>query len=72
VNSNEEIKSTDPSRPFLSVSETAAHFNIGRTMVYELIASGELRHVKIGRRTLIPAGAIAEYSDRLNSLSGAR
>jgi excisionase family DNA binding protein len=38
---------------------------IGRTMVYALIKSGELRTVKIGRRTVVPRAAIVDYLDRL-------
>ncbi len=39
--------------------------NIGRTKLYELIASGDLRTVTIGRRRFVPSGAIHEYVDRL-------
>lgn len=39
---------------------------IGRTLFYELIASGQLRSVKIGRRRLVPAEAIEELVDRLS------
>lgn len=40
---------------------------LGRTKVYELITSGELRTVKIGRRRFVPASAIDEYVSRLVS-----
>jgi excisionase family DNA binding protein len=43
----------------------AALGGLGRTKIYELIASGELRTVKIGRRRFIPADAIREYVARL-------
>jgi excisionase family DNA binding protein len=39
--------------------------NIGRSKLFELLASGELRSVHIGRRRLIPATAIDEYAARL-------
>lgn len=38
---------------------------LGRTKVYELITSGELRTVKIGRRRFVPASAVEEYVARL-------
>jgi excisionase family DNA binding protein len=38
---------------------------LGRTKIYELIASGELRTVKIGRRRFIPVTAVQEYVARL-------
>ncbi|MGY1680712.1 helix-turn-helix domain-containing protein [Geodermatophilus sp. SYSU D01176] len=38
---------------------------LGRTKVYELITSGKLRTVKIGRRRFVPASAVMEYVARL-------
>jgi excisionase family DNA binding protein len=43
----------------------AAKLASGRTTVYELIRSGELRSVKIGRSRRIPAAALEEYVGRL-------
>lgn len=42
---------------------------LGRTKVYELIASGELRTVKIGRRRFVPASAVEEYVARLQQIA---
>ena len=39
--------------------------HIGRTRVYELIASGELGSVALGRSRRIPESALQEYVDRL-------
>lgn len=44
---------------------------LGRTKLYELIASGELRTVKIGRRRFVPASAVEEYVARLEQLAAA-
>lgn len=41
--------------------------SIGRSKVFELMDSGELRSIKIGKRRLIPESAIAEYIERLES-----
>lgn len=38
---------------------------VGRSKVFELMASGELRSVKIGRTRLIPESAIVEFIERL-------
>ncbi|MDK8768214.1 helix-turn-helix domain-containing protein [Corynebacterium freneyi] len=34
---------------------------LGRTTIFGLISSGELRSVKVGRRRLVPAAALDEY-----------
>lgn len=44
---------------------------LGRTKVYELITSGELRTVKIGRRRFVPASAVEEYVARLEQQGAA-
>ena len=45
----------------LSVDEAAEATSLGRSKLYGLIGSGELRSVKVGRRRLVPAGAVAEF-----------
>lgn len=38
---------------------------IGKTKFYELLAAGELRSVRLGRRRLVVGGSIDEYIGRL-------
>lgn len=38
--------------------DAATVTGLGRTTIYEMLASGELRSVKVGRRRLIPASAL--------------
>ena len=45
----------------LSVGEAAAQLGIGRSLVYDLIAAGRVRSLRVGRRRLVPSGAIADY-----------
>jgi hypothetical protein len=40
---------------------------LGRTRVFDLIASGQLASVKIGRRRFVPDSAIAAYIERLKA-----
>jgi len=48
--------------PFLlRPEEVAKALAIGRTAVFELIRTGELRSVKIGKSRRIPADAVVEY-----------
>lgn len=47
------------------VSEAAEALRISRSVVYELIRSGQLRTVKVGRRRLVPVDAVTEYAAML-------
>jgi excisionase family DNA binding protein len=48
----------------LTVSEAGQALAVGRTTVYELIRSGQLEVIRIGRSTRIPVDAIAAFVDR--------
>jgi excisionase family DNA binding protein len=37
---------------------------IGRTMMYQLIKQGEIRVIKVGRRTLVPESELQEWLAR--------
>ena len=45
----------------LSVDEAAGLLGIGRSALYGEIGAGRLASVKVGRRRLVPSGAIAEF-----------
>jgi excisionase family DNA binding protein len=51
----------------LPVEAVMAQLNVGRSTVFELMASRTLRSVKIGRRRLVPQTAIDEYVAQLIS-----
>ncbi len=55
---------TDPPL-LLTVVQVARLLAVGRTTVYELIRTGDLRTVKIGRARRIPLSALTDYVDRL-------
>ncbi|WP_099024824.1 excisionase family DNA-binding protein [Mycolicibacterium palauense] len=46
--------------------EVAQRLGVGRTTVFALISSGELRSVKIGRRRLVSEASICDYIARLD------
>jgi excisionase family DNA binding protein len=48
-----------------SPERAADKLDVGRTTVYQLMASGELKSIKIGRSRRIPAAALEEYVGRL-------
>ena len=55
------MRSTPSTVPrVLRVEEAAQLLGIGRSLAYDLIRSGQLRSIKIGRRRLVPLDAIAE------------
>ncbi len=48
-------------KALLSVDVFMATSGLGRTKTYELIGSGDLETVKVGKRRLIPAEALQDY-----------
>ncbi len=51
----------------LSIKQTMFALNLGRTRIYELIAEGKLKTVRIGRRRLIPTEAIDTFLATLSA-----
>jgi excisionase family DNA binding protein len=51
----------DPTLVGLTVAEAARRIGIGRTKMYEFVASGEIRSVKIGTLRRIPAEAVSDF-----------
>ena len=49
----------------LTVREVAERLGCGRTFVYELISSGELETVKLGRLRRVPVAALDALVERL-------
>jgi len=49
----------------LTVEEAAELLRMGRTTTYELVMSGKLLSVKIGRRRLVVRSSIQDFVDRL-------
>lgn len=43
------------------VEEAAEALRLSRSVIYELIRSGQLRTMKQGRRRLVPVAALHEY-----------
>ena len=56
-----------PVRLVYSVEEAADLLGIGRTFMFQLVATGEIDSFKIGNRRKIPRDAIDGYIDRLRS-----
>jgi excisionase family DNA binding protein len=56
---------TTDNRLLFTPEHAADKLDVGRTTVYALMASGELRSVKIGRSRRVPAYALEDYVNRL-------
>jgi excisionase family DNA binding protein len=57
--SEEEIANLQ--RRLLPVESVMAQLSLGRSSVFELISTNQLRSVKIGRRRLIPQVSVDEF-----------
>jgi excisionase family DNA binding protein len=62
--------STLHQRVLLTPSEAAERLSIGRTKLYELMAAGLIRSVRIDRSRRIPVTALDDYVQRLQRDQG--
>ncbi|MDN3240993.1 helix-turn-helix domain-containing protein [Glycomyces tritici] len=51
--------------PFYTVRESGEILRIGRSKLYEEMAQGRLKAIKVGRATRIPAEWLKDYRDLL-------
>lgn len=47
--------------PAYKVAEVAAFLRVDKAAVYDLVKTGALRHVRIGRLIRVPESALAEF-----------
>ncbi len=59
-------------RLLLSVEEAAERLEIGRSLMYELISSGEVASIRVGRLRRIAPEALRDYVAALHDRSGDR
>ncbi|MCC8248228.1 helix-turn-helix domain-containing protein [Saccharothrix luteola] len=51
----------------LSIKDAAKRLNIGRTLMYELVNSGQVESVHIGKLHRVPVIALIRYAERLTA-----
>jgi excisionase family DNA binding protein len=51
-------------RLLLTVAEAAHRLGIGRSLLYELLADGQVESIHVGRLRRIPTDALATYIDQ--------
>ena len=49
----------------LDMKEVAATLNVGRSTAFELVGTGELRSVRIGRRRLVHEDVLRDFIEAL-------
>jgi excisionase family DNA binding protein len=60
----EAVAAASAPEPLYDLASVSALTSLGRTFLYGEIQAGRLKSVKCGRRRLIPASAIADYTAR--------
>jgi excisionase family DNA binding protein len=61
-----DVEQIESPRLLLTVQQAAARLGIGRTLCYDLIASGALQTVQVGRLRRIPADELVAFVGRLS------
>jgi excisionase family DNA binding protein len=54
----------------LNIESVMDQLGVGRSTVFALLASGQLRSLKVGRRRLVPESAIVQFIDSLQFTGG--
>lgn len=61
---NRDGSEDDDAKLLLTVVEAARRLGIGRTFMYELLASGQVDSVHVGRLHRVPVDALTDFVDR--------
>ncbi len=61
------VDESAPPRWLLPIPDTCAGLGIGRSMLYEMAARGDVEIVRVGRRALVTVSSIEAYVDRLRA-----
>lgn len=61
----DDATSPDPTRLLLTVSEAARRLGVGRTLMYELISTGQVASVRVGRLRRIRPADLEAYANSL-------
>ena len=61
----------EPEPIFYGINDVAKMIGLGRSKVWEMVATGELFSVRIGKRRLIPTEEIARWKEQVIAEAGA-
>ncbi len=59
----------DSTKPLLRVSEVAEALNIGRSKAYELVATGQLPALRVGRAVRVRPEAVVDWIARSEAMA---
>lgn len=59
--STEGVDDVDEVRLLLTVEEAAQRLAIGRSLMYELLTSGRITSIHVGRLRRVPCGALSDF-----------
>jgi excisionase family DNA binding protein len=65
------MTTTTTARLLHTIPDAVEQLGVGRSTIYELMASGAIQTVKIGRRTLIAHDELVRYVDSLKANTAA-
>jgi excisionase family DNA binding protein len=65
-----KFKESQTAPRLLSIHQAAHELGVCRTVVYELLRDGKIKSVKIGRRRLVPCGAVEAFIAILTNKEG--
>lgn len=64
---SEQPRDESEGKLLLTPEEAADRLSLGRTKLYQLISSGALKSVRIGKSRRVPAAALVDLVDRLHA-----
>lgn len=52
-------------KTLLSIAEASQRLSIGKTKLYEILNAGQIKAVRLDKRTLIPVSALDDFANGL-------
>lgn len=68
IDTLDSVASPSAGPHLLTLEAVMQRLSVSRTKVYELLASGDLRSVRVGRRRLVSEAQLAQYIARLEAV----
>ncbi|MGC2660236.1 MAG: helix-turn-helix domain-containing protein [Bryobacteraceae bacterium] len=66
-----KTKATPNKKKLLSPHDVAREYGFGVTAVYKMLGSGQMPHIRVGKRYLVPRSAIERWLETCGSSAAA-